>query len=47
MVSCLNLVRVRDAEGTGSEKNMILVVRYLMKPFLKLRSHSERNISDI
>jgi hypothetical protein len=38
---------VRSGRGTGSEKTGILVVRYLMKPSLELRSHSKRKISNI
>nr|ATL76586.1 hypothetical protein [Chenopodium album] len=45
-VSCLNLTEVRGGGGTGSEKRGILVVRYLMKPSLELRSH-KRKISNI
>nr|YP_009380947.1 hypothetical protein AEK19_MT0552 [Utricularia reniformis]ART30807.1 hypothetical protein AEK19_MT0552 [Utricularia reniformis] len=38
---------VRGGGGTGSEKRVILVVRYLMKPPLELRSYSKRKISNI
>ncbi|KAL2901134.1 Protein Ycf2 [Bienertia sinuspersici] len=46
-VSCLNRIGVRGGGGTGSEKRGILVVRYLMKSSLELRSHSKRKISNI
>nr|YP_010579899.1 hypothetical protein Ycf2 [Hypericum monogynum]UZS76691.1 hypothetical protein Ycf2 [Hypericum monogynum] len=48
-VSCRNFIGVRDGGGTGSEKRgiLILVVRYLMKPSLELRSHSKIKISNI
>ncbi|KAL2922557.1 Protein Ycf2 [Bienertia sinuspersici] len=46
-VSCLNRIGVRGGGGTESEKRGILVVRYLMKSSLELRSHSKRKISNI
>ncbi|KAK2989708.1 hypothetical protein RJ640_010460, partial [Escallonia rubra] len=45
--SPLNLTGVRGGGGIVTEKTGILVVRYIMKPSLALRSYSKRKISNI
>lgn len=40
----MNLIRIFCDGGTASEKGGILLVRYLIKSLLELRSHSKRDI---
>ena len=40
----MNLIRIHCGGGTASGKGGILLVRYLMKSLLQLRSNSKRDI---